>query len=30
MGLHMYENLGFFVKDDNIAMTSLRRKPRDP
>jgi len=30
MGLHMYESLGFFVKDDNIAMTSVRRKPRDP
>lgn len=28
-GRHMYEDLGFFVKDDNIAMTQLRKR-RDP
>jgi len=27
-GRHMYEDLGFFVKDDNIAMTSVRERKR--
>ncbi|WP_156157591.1 GNAT family N-acetyltransferase [Demequina pelophila] len=28
-GLHLYQDLGFFVKHDNIAMTSVRVARRD-
>jgi ribosomal protein S18 acetylase RimI-like enzyme len=28
-GIPLYRDLGFFVKDDNIAMTSVRRHPLD-
>jgi len=27
-GLHLYQDLGFHIKHDNVAMTSVRRRPR--
>jgi len=30
MGRDLYEELGFFIKDDNVAMTTVRNRPYAP
>lgn len=30
MGLHLYDQMGFYVKDDNVAMVTVRGRPDVP